>query len=227
MSQTSSLDWKPANKQQRTELTGRFIRLAPLDASHHGDDLWRALQGPESDPRLWDYLSVGPFTERAVFDAWLANCALSADPLFFTVIDAKSSTALGVLSLMRIAPNDGCIEIGYVTFGHGMQRSPASTEAVYLLARLAFDLGYRRLEWKCNAQNQRSKRAAERLGFVYEGMFRQHMVVKGQNRDTCWFSIINSEWPSCRQALEQWLAEDNFDLAGQQKTPLAALRPNV
>jgi len=109
MSQTSSLDWKPANKPQRTELTGRFIRLAPLDASHHGDDLWRALQGPESDPRLWDYLSVGPFTERAVFDAWLANCALSADPLFFTVIDAKSSTALGVLSLMRIAPTDGCI----------------------------------------------------------------------------------------------------------------------
>jgi RimJ/RimL family protein N-acetyltransferase len=218
-------DWQPRPAPQRESLAGRLVRLEPLDSARHGDDLWLALQGPGGDPALWDYLAYGPFASRAPFDSWLAGNAASADPLFYAVIDMASQSAVGLLSYLRIAPWDGCIEIGHIAFGQAMQRTPASTEAVWLLARHAFDdLGYRRLEWKCNALNARSMRAAERLGFVYEGTFRQHMLVKGQNRDTAWFSIIDSEWPARRDAFERWLAADNFDADGQQKQRLEQLR---
>ena len=141
------------------------------------------------------------------------------------MIEQAGRRCVGLLSFLRIAPRDGCIEIGHIAFGAAMQRSPASTEAVYLLAELAMGrLGYRRLEWKCNALNARSMHAAERLGFVYEGRFRQHMVVKGQNRDSAWFSIIDREWPRGRAAFERWLAEDNFDARGRQQQRLQALR---
>lgn len=218
-------NWQPRPAPQRQPLAGRFVRLEPLDPGQHGDALWQALQGPSGDPALWDYLPYGPFASREAFDAWLAGNAQSADPLFFSVIDLPSGRALGLFSFLRITPKDGCIEIGHIAFGQAMQRTPASTEAVWLLARHAFDdLGYRRLEWKCNALNARSLRAAERLGFVYEGTFRQHMLVKGRNRDTAWFAIIDGEWPRCRVAFERWLASANFDAAGRQQQRLEALR---
>lgn len=218
-------NWQPRPVPQREPLTGRFVRLEPLDPGQHGDDLWLALQGPGCDPALWDYLPYGPFTSREPFDAWLAGNAASADPLFFSVIDVASQRAVGLLSYLRITPKDGCIEIGHIAFGQAMQRTPGSTEAVWLLARHACDdLGYRRLEWKCNALNTRSLRAAERLGFVHEGLFRQHMLVKGQNRDTAWFAIIDGEWPARREAFERWLAADNFDAEGRQKRRLEQLR---
>ncbi|WP_068829794.1 GNAT family N-acetyltransferase [Pseudomonas sp. BMS12] len=221
----TQLDWQPVAAPARETLHGRHIRLEPLETGRHGDELWQALQGPDSDTLLWDYLPYGPFPERTAFDAWLAGHAASADPQFFAVIDLASQRAVGLLSFLRITPRDGCIEIGHVAFGRAMQRSPASTEAVYLLAELALGtLGYRRLEWKCNALNARSMRAAERLGFTFEGTFRQHMVIKGQNRDTAWFSIIDKEWPACRAAFQRWLAADNFDAQGLQKQRLEALR---
>jgi RimJ/RimL family protein N-acetyltransferase len=218
-------DWQPRPAPQRESLAGRYVRLEPLDSARHGDDLWLALQGPGGDPALWDYLAYGPFASRAPFDSWLVGNAASADPLFYAVIDLATQRAVGLLSYLRITPRDGSIEIGHIAFGRAMQRSPGSTEAVYLLAELAMTtLGYRRLEWKCNALNARSMRAAERLGFVYEGTFRQHMLVKGQNRDTAWFSIIDTEWPARRNAFERWLAADNFDADGQQKQRLEQLR---
>jgi RimJ/RimL family protein N-acetyltransferase len=215
--------WQPRPFPPHDLLQGRFIRLEPLDAVRHGDDLWAALQGP--DPALCDYLPYGPFTERATFDAWLAGNATSLDPQFYTVIDQGSQRALGLLAYLRITPKDGCIEIGHVAFGAALQRTPGATEAVFLLARNAFDtLGYRRFEWKCNARNARSRRAAERFGFSYEGLFRQHMVVKGQSRDTAWYSMIDGEWPERRAAFERWLAADNYDSEGRQMRRLEELR---
>ena len=225
MTKNSLLDWKPVSPPPRAPLDGRYVRLEPLDAQHHGEDLWHALQGPESDPALWDYLPYGPFADRGAFETWLAGKQATDDPLFFTVIDKATARAVGLLSFLRIAPADGCIEIGHIAFGRAMQRSPASTEAIWLLMRLAMDgLGNRRLEWKCNARNARSRRAAERLGFTQEGLFRQHAVIKGQNRDTAWFSIIDSEWVQRREALQRWLAPENFDEQGQQRRRLKDFR---
>lgn len=218
--------WQPRPTPDQRVLQGRFVRLEALAVARHGDDLWRALQGP--DPALWDYLPYGPFSERSQFDAWLANNTERRDPLFYAVIDQASSCALGVFSYLNIVAQDGCIEIGHVAFGAPMQRTAGATEAIYLLARHAFDdLGYRRLEWKCNAANTRSVRAAERFGFIYEGLFRQHRVIKGKNRDTAWFSIIDGEWPRCRDAFQRWLATENFDQQGQQRQRLQALRESA
>ena len=215
--------WQPRPFPPHDLLQGRFIRLEPLDAARHGDDLWQELQGP--DPALWDYLPYGPFTERTAFDAWLAGNADSRDPQFYAVVEQAGSRALGLLAYLRITPQDGCIELGHVAFGGAMQRTPGATEAVFLLAQHAFDtLGYRRFEWKCNARNARSRRAAERFGFSYEGLFRQHMVIKGENRDTAWYALIDSEWPQCREAFQRWLAADNFDGEGQQQKRLEELR---
>ncbi len=221
---TSLADWKGVPAPTVQSLEGRFIRLEKLDPARHGDDLFQAFQGHNADPKLWDYLPYGPFPERSTFDAWLNNHAAHSDPYFFSVIDRASGQAQGLLSLMSIVPAQGRIEIGHVTFGAPMQRSPKSTEAVYLLARFAFDQGYRRLEWKCNNGNARSKYAAERLGFSFEGIFRQHMVVKGQNRDTAWYSIIDGEWPAIGAGFEQWLSEGNQTASGQLKT-LTECRP--
>ncbi|WNW12543.1 GNAT family protein [Pseudomonas sp. DTU_2021_1001937_2_SI_NGA_ILE_001] len=219
----SLLHWQPATLPSSRPLAGRFIRLEKLDPAAHADDLWRVLQGPGADEKLWDYLPYGPFEARDEFDTWLARHATSTDPWFYTVLDAVTGKAEGMISLMSIVPAQGRIEIGHVTFGAAMQRTPKGTEAIYLLAREAFDLGNRRLEWKCNAHNTRSLRAAERFGFRFEGTFRQHMVVKGQNRDTAWFSILDSEWLALRQAFERWLAADNF-VDGQQVHTLEACR---
>jgi len=217
--------WQPASLPDTRTLQGRFIRLEKLDTARHGDGLWEALEGPAADRKLWDYLFVGPFPERGAFNDYLAGLEDSTDPWFYTVIDQQTGAIDGFLSLMSIVPNAGRIEIGHVTFGASMQRTPKATEAVYLLAKESFSLGNRRLEWKCNANNARSKRAAERFGFSFEGTFRQHSVFKGQNRDTAWYSIIDSEWPAVRQAFETWLSVDNFKDDEQIRT-LEQLRGN-
>ncbi len=224
MPQQPLRDWQPAPTPAREALNGQYVRLEPLDPARHGDDLWQALQGPDSDPLLWDYLPYGPFGQRADFDAWLSRHAASQDPLFFAVVEPGIGRAQGLLSYLNIATQHGSIEIGHICYGRVMQRSVQASEVIYLLARHAFANGYRRLEWKCNNDNARSKRAAERFGFSYEGLFRQHMVIKGRNRDTAWYSIIDSEWPQCRAAFERWLAADNFDAEGLQKRRLEALR---
>ena len=210
--------WQPATIPDNRTLEGLYIRLEKLDPARHGDDLWLALQGPESDPKLCDYLPYGPFPERSAFDAWLEKNAASADPHFYAVIDSANDQAQGLLSLMCIVPEHGRIEIGHVAFGAPMQRSPKSTEAVYLLAKEAFALGNRRLEWKCNNDNARSKRTAVRLGYTFEGVFRQHMVVKGKNRDTTWYSIISTQWSPVAAGFEKWLALDNQPKSGQIKS---------
>ncbi len=216
-------DWQPARLPDSRTLEGRFIRLEKLDVARHGDGLWAALQGPGADPKLWDYLPYGPFTEREAFDAWLTRHAADTDPWFYAVVDQATGAVDGCLSLMSIVPAQGRIEIGHVTFGAAMQRTAKGTEAIYLLTRESFALGNRRLEWKCNGDNARSKRAAERFGFTYEGTFRQHMVVKGLNRNTAWYSILDSEWPLLQRAFEGWLAQDNFQ-DGQQIQGLEAFR---
>ena len=210
--------WQPAKRPHNPVIQGRYIRLEKLDPQRHGDDLWLALEGPAGDPKLWDYMAYGPFKDRAAFDQWLNSNAASQDPYYYTVIDQASGQAQGMLSLMSIVPEHGRIEIGHVTFGAPMQRSPKSTEAAYLLAKESFALGNRRLEWKCNSENARSNRTAVRLGYTYEGVFRQHMVAKGKNRDTTWYSIISTEWPAVAAGFEKWLALDNQPKSGQIKT---------
>ncbi|RMV65023.1 GNAT family N-acetyltransferase [Pseudomonas coronafaciens] len=217
------LDWQAATLPTPQTLNGRFIRLEKLDVARHGDDVWAVLQGPGADPKLWDYLPYGPFIDRYAFDAWLTGHQATSDPWFYAIVDQHTDKAQGVISLMSIVAAHGRIEIGHVTFSAAMQRTPKGTEAIYLLVKEAFALGNRRLEWKCNANNARSRRAAERFGFSYEGTFRQHMVVKGQSRDTNWYSIIDSEWPAMQRAFESWLAVDNF-ANGQQIKGLEAFR---
>jgi RimJ/RimL family protein N-acetyltransferase len=213
---------RPAIAPAHRPLPGTRVRLEPLDPARHADDLLAAAAG---DPRLWDHLPYGPFAGAEELRGWLAERAASTDPLFLTIVDLASGRAAGVVSYLRIEPDHGCIEIGHIWFGAPLQRTPAATETVYLLARHAFDdLGNRRLEWKCDAANARSRRAAERFGFTFEGVFRRHMIVKGRNRDTAWFSLLDSEWPAARAAFEAWLSPENFDADGRQRSALAALR---
>ena len=204
----------------RSVLSGPRVRLEPLDPARHAAGLFAAQAG---DPTLWDYLPYGPFGDAETFTEHLRAQAATEDPRFYAVV--VDGAAQGVVSFLRIEPAHGCIEIGHIWFGAPLQRTPAATEAVYLLAREAFDgLGNRRLEWKCNAANARSRRAAERFGFTFEGVFRQHMIVKGANRDTAWFSIVDGEWPAVRAAFEAWLAPSNFDADGRQRGALASVR---
>ncbi|MCP3748341.1 GNAT family N-acetyltransferase [Pseudomonas sp. SBB6] len=215
---SSPLHWYPAKRPQPSTLTGRFVRLEKLDPKRDTEDLWEVFQGPQADNKLWDYLAYGPFSEREDFDHWLDINAASSDPLFYSVIDLASGQTQGILSLMSIVPEQGRIEIGHIAFGAAMQRTPKGTEAIYLLGKLAFALGNRRLEWKCNNDNARSKRAALRFGFTFEGVFRKHMVIKDRNRDTAWFSITDDEWPAIAAGFERWLAEDNQRPEGQVRT---------
>jgi RimJ/RimL family protein N-acetyltransferase len=217
------IDWQPRPRPGRTPLDGRYCRLEPLDSARHGDELFAASMAPGAEDRF-RYLFETP-QDRAGFGAWLARVAASEDPLYFAVIDRASGRAEGRQALMRIVPEYGVIEIGSILWGPAIARTRVATEALFLCARHAFDdLGYRRFEWKCNARNEPSKRAARRFGFVYEGTFRQHMVTKGENRDTAWFSIIDAEWPPLRRAFERWLAPANFDGEGRQRTRLEDCR---
>jgi RimJ/RimL family protein N-acetyltransferase len=208
-----------------TVLEGERVRLEPLDPGRQAAELFDAAQGDGADPDLWRFMGYGPFADVEAMRAWLETAAASRDPLFLAVVDRASGRAAGIVSYLRIEPEHGVIEIGHIWFGHTLQRTPAATETIHLLARHAFDdLGNRRLEWKCDADNARSRRAAERFGFTFEGVFRQHMVVKDRNRDTAWYALLDSEWPAARAAFEAWLAPGNFDADGRQRRSLAELR---
>jgi RimJ/RimL family protein N-acetyltransferase len=204
----------------RVKLPGRWATVTPLDTAAHGDSLWGNTGGAQN-AMLRDYMAEGPFTDRPSFDEHLARKAVSVDPLFFAVVDNSSGEAVGLAALMRIDAKNRVIEVGGIMYSPALQRTPGGTEAMYLLARYVFDdLGYRRYEWKCHALNAPSRAAALRYGFSFEGIFRQHMIVKGRNRDTAWFSMLDGEWPARRQAFEDWLRPENFDENGGQKTRL-------
>ena len=211
---------KPALPPGPVTLTGRFGRVEKLDASKHGADLWAAMQG---HPQVWDYMPYGPFDTADAFRQWLDGRQKLADPYVYAILDPQGR-AFGIAALMAIRPEMGVVEIGHIAYAPALQRTPLGTEAQYLLAAYAFDtLGYRRYEWKCNARNLASRRAAERYGFTFEGIFRQHMIVKGRNRDTAWYSILDSEWPALREAFARWLAPENFDADGRQTLRLSEL----
>ncbi len=220
--------WKPAEAPEMIVLTGRYVRVEPLDAAIHGANLYQAAHGPDADRSLWDYLANGPYDDEAPFLEDLARQQPSPDPLFFAIVDPESDRAHGVASLMRIDAANGVGEIGHIWFGPALQRSRAATEAIFLLANyLMTTLGYRRLEWKCNDLNRRSRRAAVRYGFTYEGTFRQHIVVKNRNRDTAWYAIVDGEWPRIRSGFEAWLDPANFDDAGMQRRTLEDCREDA
>lgn len=210
-----------APRPERVVLAGRYARLEPLDPSKHGESLWREVGG-EAAADLWRWMPDGPYPDRAGFDVSLKNKAASEDPLYFAIVDPADGDAVGHASFLRIEPKHRVIEVGGLMFSPRMRRTRIATEAMYLMARYAFeDLGNRRYEWKCNALNEPSRLAALRLGFQFEGIFRQHMIIKGANRDTAWFSMLDSEWPARKAAFERWLAPENFDADGRQKSPLA------
>lgn len=216
--------WAPPPEPARRPLAGQFCTLEPADPQRHAADLYVAYS---LDVRGdgWTYLPYGPFATLHDYQAWMQAGCGGSDPLFFAIVDHATGQAVGLASYLRITPAAGSIEIGHLSFSPLLQRRRAATEALYLLMREAFALGYRRLEWKCNALNAASRHAAIRLGFTFEGVFRQAAVVKGRNRDTAWFSIIDGEWPALDAAFSRWLAPENFDQNGQQRERLSALMP--
>lgn len=212
------VDARDTRRPTRVTLTGRCVSVTPLDPTVHADDLFDALRDAD---HLWTYLASGPFPDRAAFRRYIADSAASEDPLFLAILDNGSSRALGHAALLRIEPQHRAIEVGHILYSPSLQRTCGATEAMALLARHVFeDLGYRRYEWKCNALNAASRAAALRLGFTFEGIFRQHMIVKEQNRDTAWFSMLDTEWPERRCEFDRWLSPDNFDEHGRQRSPL-------
>jgi RimJ/RimL family protein N-acetyltransferase len=211
----------PASPPGDVRLIGRFGRVEKLDAAVHGPDLANATRGHDA---LWPYMGYGPFADDAAFLEWVATRPALTDPFSYAVLD-EQYRAVGIVTLMEIRPAMRVIEVGHVVHTPALQRTPLATEAHYLLARYVFEtLGYRRYEWKCNALNEPSRRAADRFGFTYEGTFRQATIVKGRNRDTAWFSMLDGEWPARKAAFERWLAPENFDAQGKQKQSLQAIR---
>jgi RimJ/RimL family protein N-acetyltransferase len=217
------VDWAGGDAPSRGPLRGPRVELRPLEPARDAESIYAATHAPGGDPEGWTYLPYGPFEDADALRVKLEEMAGSEDPLFFAVV--VGGVAAGFLSYLRITPQFGVIEIGHIHFGAPLRRSTAATEAIYLLARHAFDdLGYRRLEWKCDALNAPSCRAAERFGFRFEGVFRKHQITKGRNRDTAWYAIVDDEWSPLRRAFEAWLAPENFDGEGRQRRPLAELR---
>lgn len=219
----SLVDWRPPPAPPRAKLAGRLCSLEPLDANVHAAELHEAY-ALDAGGGLWEFMAYGPFATAAEYRSWVEARQAASDPLFFAIVDARDGKPAGVASYLRIDPPNGVIEIGHLAFSPRLQRTPAATEALYLMLAHAFGLGYRRCEWKCNARNAASRRAAERLGFTFEGIFRQHMVVKGRNRDTAWYAIVDSDWPRLRAAFEQWLAPANFGPDGRQRRRLSECR---
>lgn len=214
------LNWRACTPPPRITLNGRYCSIEALSATRHGSELANVFvnKSPDSD---WTYLPYGPFAQEADFLDWIQSIEPSDDPLFQSVIDKASGRAVGIASYLRIEPSVGVIEVGHIHFSPHLQKTPAATESMFLMMRQVFDeLGYRRYEWKCDALNKPSRAAAERLGFQFEGVFRQATMYKGRNRDTAWFSILDSEWPRLKQQFEAWLAPENFDINGQQKRRL-------
>ena len=215
---TPSTDWRPP---ARTVMQGRRVRLEPLEPSRHTAALFAV---SKDAPEIWTYMPYGPFDSVESMITWQEETCLGDDPLFFAVCDAASGAPLGMVSFLRIVPAMGVIEIGHIWFAPSLQRTAMATEAIYLLMCRTFDeMKYRRLEWKCNDMNDKSKAAALRFGFTFEGVFRQHMITKGRNRDSAWFALLDKDWPQVKANFQAWLDPANFDDGGQQKTALRAL----
>jgi RimJ/RimL family protein N-acetyltransferase len=217
---TEVRDWSPPPRPDRTALDGRLVRLEPLDADRHAFDLQAAFSGHDA---LWDYMPYGPFASGSAYHRWAREREGGEDPRFFVMRSRDTGQAGGIASYLRITPEAGSIEVGHICIAPMLQRGVAATEAMFLMMDWAFRAGYRRYEWKCNALNLASRRAAQRLGFSFEGVFRNHMIVKGRNRDTAWFSVIDSEWPALAEAYAVWLAPANFDAKGRQRERLSDL----
>ncbi|UDF28209.1 UNVERIFIED_ORG: GNAT family N-acetyltransferase [Roseateles sp. XES5] len=219
-------DWKGCPPPAPVALEGRTVRIEPYDRAKHLQALWNGLGGMAINPLLL-YFTQADFTGIEAFDAW-SEAMIKGGWVREVIVDKADGKVVGMAHYMRPDPANGVVEIGGIAHGGGMSRSPLSTEAQYLLAKHVFeDLGYRRYEWKCHNGNAASKRTAARLGFTFEGVFRQHMLSKGENRDTAWFSIIDSEWPVIAKAFDAWLSPDNFDAGGQQKRKLEDIRAEI
>lgn len=216
-------NWQGATFPTAKVMAGWGCRLEPLDAAAHASSLWQAFSADSG--ALWTYFSAGPYASEAEFQIELAERAQQADPQYYAIVDASSGRALGLASYLRITPSGGSIEVGWLHFSPALQRTRLATAAMVLMMEYAFELGYRRYEWKCNNLNAPSKRAAQRLGFTFEGIFRNATVNKGRSRDTAWFSILDCEWPALRVAYSAWLDETNFDSTGQQIQKLAEFMP--
>jgi RimJ/RimL family protein N-acetyltransferase len=213
-------NWKPVPLPRREPMQGRTVTIEPLDASRHAASLWQAVRDHD---RIWQWLFDGPFATEADFTADIVRKQSATDRIFYAIIPASTGQCAGYASYLRMEPAHGAIEVGNILYAPALQRTTAATEAMYLMGRHVFDdLGYRRYEWKCNAENAPSRRAAQRLGFTFEGIFRQHMVIKGRNRDTAWFAMLDTEWPATKQAFESWLSPANFDAQGRQRSGLRA-----
>lgn len=214
-------DWcEPPVPPEGLRLKGRHVTLEPLTASDHAARLFTAIEGEDW---LWDYMPVGPFHSAAQFHRFVQGCETSRDPMFLAIRTAPEGRVVGFASYLRITPASGAIEVGFIMMSPALQKTPAATEAMYLMMQWAFDAGYRRYEWKCDALNRPSRRAAQRYGFSYEGVFRQATVVKGRNRDTAWFAVTDQDWPALKEAFDVWLSPSNFDDAGRQKESLSDL----
>lgn len=216
-------DWTPCPTPPRTVMQGRTCRVEPLDPDRHVPEL-HAANRLDAEGRNWTYLGIGPFEQEADYRAWIDSACLGDDPLFHAIVDQATGKAVGVASYLRIDPKVGSIEVGHINYSPLLQGTVMATEAMYLMMKRVFDeLGYRRYEWKCDNLNAKSRSAAARLGFTFEGVFRQCTIYKGRNRDTAWFSILDIEWPALKGAFETWLDPANFDADGKQKQSLSAL----
>jgi RimJ/RimL family protein N-acetyltransferase len=218
--------WKGVERPPRTAMAGRYCRVEPIDPARHAKDLHHA-NSLEPSKRNFTYLSVGPFDSFETYREWMASAVGSEDPLWHAIVDAATGKAVGVATYMRIDPKNGVVEVGHLNYSPLLQRKPAATEAMYLMMKRAFALGYRRYEWKCDSHNAPSRAAAQRLGFSYEGVFRQSSVYKGRNRDTAWYAMIDSEWPQLDKAFQRWLDPANFDAQGKQRERLSDLTAPV
>ena len=213
-------DWTAPAAPSGETLAGRYAQLEPLSAEKHAALLYRSYVGQD---QVWDYMPYGPFSSAAQYHRWVRDHAGKPDPFFYAIRNLETGDWEGVASYLRVAPDAGSIEVGHINYSPALQQTRAATEAMYLMMKWAFDAGYRRYEWKCNALNAGSRRAAQRLGFSYEGVFRQAAVIKGRNRDTAWFAAIDHEWPALKEAFEAWLAPSNFDNQGRQVERLTDL----
>jgi len=215
-------DWTAPPRPPREPMAGRLCRVEPLDPGRHGEALYRA-NSLDTNGRNWTYLNYGPFDSFAAYRRWMEEFCLGEDPLFHAIVDSATGTAAGVASYHRIDPKAGVIEVGHINYSPLLQRNPAATEAMYLMMKRAFELGYRRYEWKCDSLNAPSRAAAQRLGFSFEGIFRQATIYKGRSRDTAWYAAIDKEWPELERAFLRWLDPANFDAQGRQGIRLSTL----
>ena len=216
-------DWTARPRPPRTNLEGRYALVEPINPDRHAADLFLA-NGEDTDGPMWTYMPYGPFASLAEYRAWMEASCLGEDPMFHALCDRRSGRAAGVASYLRIEPAVGVIEVGHIALSPSLQKTVAATEAMYLMMARVFDeLGYRRYEWKCDAINAPSRRAAERLGFTFEGIFRQATLYKGRNRDSAWYAVIDKEWPALKRAYLTWFDPGNFDASGRQRQSLASL----